>query len=259
MPREESVVRSLVRLAGMLDGDCGVADLLAVLVDRCVHMLGATAAAVTFVAPEGDLRSMAATDEAMHRLSLLEVHCRRGPSVDAARTGVRFVNQELCDETGSWSHFSRAAAGAGFRSVTTFPMGTPDHLIGALTILNDVNATMGDAEVSVAGALSDMATRSIVRHRAQAERELSNGRLERALESRILVEQAKGVIVARRRISLGDADSLMRNYAETRGLAILDVAHGVIHGTVDPPVHPAPAGPGKPWLGSTLLPGGMGE
>jgi hypothetical protein len=262
MPREESVVPALVELADMVHGECGVVDVLAMLVERSVHLLDVTSAAVVFTAPEGDLRSMAATDEGVHRLSLLEVQCRQGPSVDVARSGVAMVNRDLDTMGGQWPHFSRAAARADFRWVSALPMGMPGQVIGSIVLLREGDIGLNDADVVLAGALTDMATKTILWHRALGEVELMNWRLTQALEERIVIEQAKGVLSARRRISLSDAFSLMRRYADRRNLELHDVAHGVVRGSVDPPVHApkkAPEAP-PPWDGGTTpSPGYAGD
>ncbi|HKY47645.1 MAG TPA: GAF domain-containing protein, partial [Acidimicrobiia bacterium] len=117
MTREEKLARTLVELADTLVADFDVVELLTLLADRCVEVLNVGAAGLMLVAPEGDLRVMASSSEAMRVLELFEIQAQEGPCLDCYRTGQPVVNQDLINVNGRWPRFAAEALAAGFRSV----------------------------------------------------------------------------------------------------------------------------------------------
>src|SRR5436309_15912161 len=122
MTREADVVQSLVDLADTLVADYDVVDLLTGLADRCVRVLGADAAGVMLASPDGDLRLVASSSEAMRVLELFELQAREGPCLDAFRTGERVEHEHLRAGSGRWPRFSSAALEAGFQSAFALPL-----------------------------------------------------------------------------------------------------------------------------------------
>jgi AmiR/NasT family two-component response regulator len=109
-----------------------------------------------------------------------------------------------------------------------------DVTIGALNLLSVTQAPMEEADVIVARAFADLATLSIVQHRATAEAQLLNEQLSGALTSRVVIEQAKGVISERAGVDLAEAFSRLRAYARNSNLRLTDVAEAAVDGTLDP-------------------------
>jgi GAF domain-containing protein len=234
MTREVDVVWSLVEMADTLVGDYDVVDLLTGLADRCVNLLGVSAAGVMLASAEGSLGLVASSSEAMRLLELFELQAQEGPCLDAFRTGQRVGHENLQAGAGRWPSFSAAALQAGFQSASALPLRLREATLGALNLLSVTRTPMDEADVIVARAFADLVTLSIVQHRAAAEAQRLNEQLSAALASRVVIEQAKGVISERADVDLAEAFSRLRAYARNRNLRLTDVAEAAIDGTLDP-------------------------
>jgi GAF domain-containing protein len=234
MTREADVVQSLVDLADTLVGDYDVVDLLTGLTDRCVRLLGATAAGVMLASAGGGLRLVASSSETMRVLELFELQAEEGPCLDAFRTGERVAHENLRAGTGRWPRFATVALEAGFRSVFALPLRLRDMTIGALNLASEEQAPMAEADVLVARAFADLATISVIHQRATVETQSVNEQLSRALTSRIVIEQAKGVVFARSGVDMSEGFVRLRAYARSHNLHLTDVAQAAIDGTLDP-------------------------
>jgi GAF domain-containing protein len=232
MPREALLVRTLVELADTLVAEFDVVELLTVVADRCVDVLDVAAAGLMLVAPEGDLRVMASSSEAMRLLELFELQSREGPCLDCFTTGQPVVNQNLSGVNGRWPRFAVEALAAGFHSVHALPMRLRGNVIGALNLFHREPGTMRQADVAAAQAFADIATIAILQHRATLEAQIVNEQLDHALNTRIIIEQAKGMIAEREGVNLEMAFTDLRAYARNHNLRLADVAGAVIDGSL---------------------------
>src|SRR5436190_78036 len=126
--------------------------------------------------------------------------------------------------SGRWPSFSAAALQAGFQSALALPLRLRELTLGALNLLSATRTPMAEADVIVARAFADLATLSIVQHRATAEAHRLNEQLSAALSSRVVIEQAKGVISERAGVDLAQAFSRLRRFARNGNLRLTDVA-----------------------------------
>jgi GAF domain-containing protein len=238
MTREADVVRSLVEMADTLVDDYDVVDLLTGLTDRCVTLLGVSAAGVMLASPSGSLGLVASSSEAMRLLELFELQEQEGPCLDAFRSGGRVDQEDLRAGSGRWPLFSAAAVRAGFQSAVALPLRLRLRLrevtLGALNLLSTTRSPIGEADVIVARGFADLAALSILQHRASTEAQRLNEQLSAALTSRIVIEQAKGVISERAGIDLTEAFARLRGYARNANLPLTDVARAAVDGTLDP-------------------------
>ena len=234
MTREADVVRSLVEMADTLVDDYDVVDLLTGLTDRCVTLLGVSAAGVMLASPSGSLGLVASSSEAMRLLELFELQEQEGPCLDAFRSGGRVDQEDLRAGSGRWPLFSAAAVRAGFQSAVALPLRLRQVTLGALNLLSTTRSPIGEADVIVARGFADLAALSILQHRASAEAQRLNEQLSAALTSRIVIEQAKGVISERAGIDLTEAFARLRGYARNANLPLTDVARAAVDGTLDP-------------------------
>jgi GAF domain-containing protein len=232
MSREAMLAKALVELADTLVADFDVVELLVVLADRCVEVLGVDAAGIMLVAPDGDLRVMASSSEAMRVLELFELQAEEGPCLDGYRTGQAIVNQDLDAADGPWPRFAPEAVAAGFHSVHALPMRLRGDVIGALNLFHVGTGEMDEADVVAAKALADMATITILQHRGAREAQVLNEQLNHALNSRVVIEQAKGMIGERKGLDMEMAFATLRNHARSHNLRLVDVARDVISGTL---------------------------
>jgi GAF domain-containing protein len=233
MTREGSVIRSLVEMADTLVDDFDVVDMLTRLADRCVTVLGVSAAGVMLASPAGELRLVASSSEAMRILELFELQSQEGPCLDAFRTGVR-VEQHIDSGSGRWPRFSMVAAEAGFQSVFALPLRLRDRTVGALNLFNFEPTPIDPEDLIVLEAFADLAAISVVQHRAASETQLINEQLAHALTSRVLIEQAKGVIFERAGVDMAEAFDRLRKYARDHNLRLTAVAQSAIDGSLDP-------------------------
>ena len=234
MTREADVVRTLVEMADNLVEDYDVIDLLTGLTDRCVDLLAVSAAGVMLASPAGKLGLVASSSEAMRLLELFELQHQDGPCLDAFRTGERVSHHRLDAPPRRWQAFSAAALEAGFRSAFALPLRLRNKTLGALNLLSVNPVPMDEADVIVAQGFADLATLSIVQHRASAEAQRVNEQLSEALNSRIVIEQAKGVLSERASVNLAEAFSRLRGYARNTNRRLTDVAQAAIDGRLDP-------------------------
>lgn len=230
--REATLAAAFVKLADTLVADFDVVELLTVLVDRCVEVLDVDAAGLMLVSPEGDLRVMASSSETMRILELFELQAREGPCLDCYHSGRAVVNQDLESADERWPLFAVEALAAGFKSVHALPMRLRGSVLGALNLFNSERREMVHADIEAGQALADVATIAILHHRAAEEAQILNEQLHYALNSRIVIEQAKGMIAEREGVSVDRAFAKLRNHARNHNLRLVDVAHAVIGGAL---------------------------
>jgi len=234
MSREADVVWSLVEMADTLVDDYDIVDLLTGLADRCVSLLGVSAAGVMLASPAGTLGLVASSSEAMRLLELFELQAQEGPCLDAFRTSERVEQENLAAGSGRWPSFSAAARQAGFQSALALPLRLRDATIGALNLLSTTRTPLAEADIIVARAFADLAALSIIQHQAATEAQRLNEQLSVALTSRVVIEQAKGIISERAGVQLDVAFSRLRAYARNHNLRLTDVAQAAIDGSLEP-------------------------
>jgi GAF domain-containing protein len=242
LTREADVVHSLVEMADTLVDDYDVVEMLTGVADRCVSLLGVSAAGVMLATPAGSLALVASSSEAMRLLELFELQAQEGPCLDAFRTGEPVGQQNLEPRAGRWPLFSAAATNAGFRSALAMPLQLREVTLGALNLLRATRDPMDEADIIVARAFADLAALSIAQHRASAEAQRLNEQLSSALTSRVVIEQAKGVISERAGVDLAESFARLRAYARKGNHRLTDVARQAVDGTLDPLAWAPPPG-----------------
>ncbi len=230
MAREAMLARTLVELADTLVADFDVVELLTRLTDRCVDVLDVGAAGLMLVSPEGDLRVMASSSEAIRVLELFELQSQEGPCLECYRTGQPVVNQNLATVNGRWPRFAAEALAAGFHSVHALPMRLRGIVIGALNLFDVEPGEMPPTDVEAAQALADVATIAVLQHRATLRAQVLNEQLNHALSSRIVIEQAKGMLAEREGLNMEQAFATLRTHARNNNLRLAEVARDVIEG-----------------------------
>lgn len=244
MPQEALLVRTLVELADSLVDDFDVVELLSLLAGRCVEVLGVSAAGVMLASPEGDLRVVASSSEAMRVLELFELQADEGPCLDCYRSGEAvLLDEDLAAAEGRWPRFSQEAAQAGFRSAHALPMRLRGSVIGALNLFAPHEGALSAQDVVAGQALADVATIAIVQQRIASQSRVLIEQLNTALTSRVVIEQAKGVLAERAGLSMESAFETMRHHARNRNLHLAGVARGVIDGTIAAEALKAPRRP----------------
>ena len=231
MPRESLLALTLVELADTLVADFDVVDLLTLLAARAVEVLDMTAAGLMLAAPDGSLRVVASSSEAMRVLELFEVQAEEGPCLDCFQTRMPVMNELLAD--GRWPRFAPEALAAGFQTAHAVPMRLRGTVIGALNLFHAERGEIDELDHAAAQALADVATIAILQHRAALEAQMLNEQLNHALNSRIVVEQAKGVVAERAGLDMSQSFALLRAYSRNNNVRLADVARQVVDGTLD--------------------------
>ncbi len=226
------LIQTLVELADSLVDDFDVVDLLTLLSGRCVEVLDVSAAGIVLATPSGDLRVVASSDEAMHIVELFEVQSDEGPCIDCYRTGGPVLRRDLEEDSARWPRFAQTAIDAGFQAAYALPLRLRGTTVGALNLFR-IDAGELAAQDAVAGqALADVATIAILQHRAGVAAHELTRQLQEALDSRVAVEQAKGVIAERAAIDTDEAFRRLRDYARSHNLLLAQVAADVVNGTL---------------------------
>ncbi|MDA8311186.1 MAG: GAF and ANTAR domain-containing protein [Actinomycetota bacterium] len=234
MPNQTLLIRSLVELADNLVDDYDVVDILSLLADRCVHALGVDAAGVMLAAPSGALQVIASSSDAMRTLELFQLQSDQGPCLEAYRTGTQVVNLDLAAVGGRWPRFAPRAVAEGFRSAHSFPMRLRRRTLGALNLLRRDPGALDDADIAAAQALADIATIAIIQHQVVIDAQTLASQLSGALNSRIVIEQAKGKIAQATGSDMDHAFRQLRSHARNHNLRLADLASRIAEGTVGP-------------------------
>ena len=232
--REEQLIRTFVDLTDVLTDDYDVVDLLTQLASRCVEVLDVTTAGLMLANPLGELQVVASSSETMRMLELFELQASEGPCFQCFSAGEPIENVLLAGDDHSWSLFAPRAIDAGFRSVTALPMRLRGTTIGALNLFRSDDADLQPRDIAAAQAFADVATISILQHRAAVEAHTINTQLTAALDSRVVIEQAKGMIVVRAGVDMEQAFERLRGHARRNNLQLSQLAREVVDGTVDP-------------------------
>ena len=240
MLREAFLAQAFVELADNLVDAFDVVDMLTVLSDRCVEGLDVDASGIMVAGVDGALRVVASSSEAMRVLELLELHTDEGPCPECYRTGEPVLNATLTSADARWPHFAPLAVDAGFRSVHALPMRLRGQTIGALNLFRSGEGDLTAADLVAAQALADVATIAILQHRAAAQAQTVNEQLTFALNSRVVIEQAKGMVAEQSGLDMGASFQRIRGHARYHNLLLVDVAQAIIAGdltaaALDPP------------------------
>lgn len=232
--RERLVSDTFVMLTGGLSDDYDVADVLDRLMAACVELLGVSAAGMLLDDQAGGLAVMAASDDDARLLDLFQVQHDEGPCLEAARTAGPVVSADLRREHARWPVFAPAGLAAGFRAVTAVPLRLHGRTLGSLGLFQESPGLLAEQDQRLAQAFGDVATIGILQQRALQESAVLAEQLTAALTSRVLIEQAKGVLSARHDVSMADAFVLLRRHARDRNLKLTSAAAAVIEGRLVP-------------------------
>ena len=230
--REAALVEAFVRLADTLVDDYDVIELFHGLCADCVALLQADAAGLLLTDQRESLQVVSASTEQAHLIELFQLQSQQGPCLDCFRTSVPVRADDLSTES-RWPEFGARAREHGFGAVHALPMRLRGQTIGALNLFHRQPLVMGDADLNVGQALADVATIAILSDRNTRERELLTEQLQAALTSRVVIEQAKGVLAERAAIGLDEAFTRLREHARRTNQRLSDLARAVVTGTYD--------------------------
>lgn len=231
--RESKLSAAFVKLADTLVTEFDVIDLLHLLVGQCTDILDTQAGGIMLADPTGQLQLAASTSEEAELVEIFQLAAGEGPCLDCFRTGTPVTVGNIEADGGPWPTFSTEALKFGFRSVHATPLRLRGQVIGTMNLFSHHVGALVSEDIAVAQALADVATIGILQERHIRNVNVVAEQLQRALDSRILIEQAKGVLAATLNTTMNDAFALMRTYARDRNLPLRQVADDVITGRSD--------------------------
>jgi GAF domain-containing protein len=232
--REQRVSHAFVALADTLVDDYDIIDLLDHLVAHCVALLAADAAGLMLGDSDGQLRVAAASSEDANTMELLQLQADEGPCLEAYRTIGQVRVPDLAEVADRWPTFVAAVGRAGaFRSVHALPLRLRGQAIGALNLFHHTPGSLPDTDLALGQALADVATIGILAERAIRRGEVVNEQLQAALNSRVIIEQAKGVVAERLRVGMDVAFDRLRGHARAHNLRLVDLARQAVDGELD--------------------------
>jgi GAF domain-containing protein len=226
--REGRLAAAFVTLADTLVVDYDVVELLQRLVDTCADLLDASAVGLLLTAAGGDLEVVATTSDETRLVDLMKGHSATGPTGQALTTGQPVSVGDIGEMGGEWAGFREAATAMGFGAMDAFPLRLRGAVIGVLTLLRTSSGQLTSEDRSVAQGLADVATIGILHERALRESDVVQKQLQHALGSRVVIEQAKGVIAQMRGVDMVEAFRLLRAYARAHNRGLRDVAEHVV-------------------------------
>jgi hypothetical protein len=230
MDRYERLAKAFVGLADTLVADYDVVELAQQLIDHAMALLPIVAAGIVLGDSKGDLHVFATSSQQTRMLELLQLHADSGPCVDAYRTGQPVLVEDLHAEATRWPAFVERADEYDLRAVTALPLQLRKDRVGALNLFADEVGPMAAADVAIGQALADVAAIGILHRQELSHAEAVNQQLQTAFTTRLIIEQAKGIIAERARIDMDQAFHLLRAQARRTNRRLADLAGAVIDG-----------------------------
>jgi transcriptional regulator with GAF, ATPase, and Fis domain len=234
MEREELLVDTLVTLADTLVDSYDLIDFMQTLAERCVEILDVSEAGIMLADADGNLRHVACSSEEMRLVELFELQVGEGPCFDAYHTHAAVGCESLQDAEARWPLFTPHARESGFESVSAVPMRLRSEIVGALNLFSTRSTSLNQHDLAVAQALADIATIGILQQRAIHDSRAFSAQLEAALDSRIVIEQAKGIVAERNQVGVDEAFQQIRRFARNHNRLLSETARQIIAGALVP-------------------------
>jgi GAF domain-containing protein len=225
--RETRISAAFVAVADTLTTDFDVVDLLHTLVQDCVEILDMKAGGLMLADGDGELQLMTSTSEAAAFVEVMQLNAAAGPCIDCFKGGVAVSVSDVADQVAQWPEFVVAAQAQDFHSALATPMKLRGRVIGTMNLFGATAMEVNSRDAAVAQALADVATIAILQERLVREGHVIEEQLHLALDSRIMIEQAKGVIAQSLSLGMDDSFALLRKYSRDNNLTIRSVAKRV--------------------------------
>jgi hypothetical protein len=227
--READISRAFVSMASSLAKGYDVVELLEELTTDCARLLDVATAGLLLADARGVLHLVAASSEATRMLEILQLQRQDGPCLDCYRTATPVSVDALEHAVDRWPVFVPAALSAGFASVHALPMRLRDSTLGALGLFGTEVGALNEDDLVLGQGLADVASVALLQDRAAADSAVVREQLQNALNSRVVLEQAKGVLAQLGNLEMDQAFAAMRGYARAHQLALSAVAQGIVN------------------------------
>jgi len=233
--REALLITAFVGLADTLVDDYDVIDVLDRLAGYCVQLLAAEAAGILLADAQAMLRVVASTNEQTEWMELLQLQADEGPCVECFRAGAPVSVADLADAAARWPRFVGALQEREvYGSVHALPLRLRGQAIGTLNLFHGAPGPLPEADLALGQALADIATIGILQERAIHDSRAFSAQLEAALDSRIVIEQAKGIVAERNQVDVDVAFQQIRRFARNHNRLLSNTAREIIAGALTP-------------------------
>ncbi len=230
----ERLATVFVECADTLVDDFDVIEFLQMLTQRVAGLFDTGEVGLMLADHRDRLTFMAASDESARLMEIFQLQHDDGPCLDAFRTARPVTNVNLAAARDQWPKFAPLAARAGFESVHAFPLRLRKEVIGAMSVFGSA-AELDDADTKIVQSLADVAVIGLLQERAIRRGEVLTEQLQGALNSRVVIEQAKGIIAQSRGVSPDAAFTLIRDYARSNNRRLSEVANTIVTDLPGPP------------------------
>jgi GAF domain-containing protein len=237
--REARVTAALIDLADTLVADFDPADFLYRVAEHCMNLLDIGDAGVMLAAGAGPLRLVASTSEDVRLVELFELDASEGPCFSAFHTSTPVDHPLTASPEPRWPHFSTRARHSGYASVYAAPILLRSQTIGVLNLFRRTPGSLSEADRALARALADATAISLLQQTTLDQHRTVQSQLQRALDTRTVIEQAKGFLAARLAIDPDTAFQRMRTHARHHQIRIADLARAIVDKTATLPPPPA--------------------
>jgi transcriptional regulator with GAF, ATPase, and Fis domain len=230
--REREVSDAFVTLASALATGYDVVDLLSALTRTCAQLLDVAAAGLLLADASGVLHVLAASSENARHLETFQLQRAEGPCLDCFTSGTPVSVPDLSVEAQRWPQFVAAAHLAGFESVHAVPMRLREATLGAMGLFGDTVGALNPEDLRLGQALADVASVALIQDKTAADTATVNEQLQTALTSRVIIEQAKGVLAQRGDLDMDMAFNALRRYSRDHNLRLADLAREIVTRTL---------------------------
>jgi GAF domain-containing protein len=232
--RERSVTEAFVSIANSLAEGHELVELYLTLTADCARILDVASAGLLLADRQHVLQVVAASSERTFDLEMFALMGGQGPCLDCYRTGTAVSVPDLAAEQARWPKFAPVAVQAGFRSVHAVPMRLRDTTFGVLVLFGSRIGALSEDDLNLAQALAHVASIALVTGRAAEDKSALADQLQAALDSRVVLEQAKGVLAQYGNLTMDQAFAVLRRYSRDHNLRLAELAMALIARDIPP-------------------------
>jgi GAF domain-containing protein len=227
--RETQLLEMIVTLTDTLVADYDTTDVLQTLIGQAVELFDAAAGAIHLYDDQHALQVVASTSDRGEFIGLSQLNAGEGPCLDACTTGQLVTVEDSSEMRRRWPRFTDVSETFGYKGVHAIPLRLRDEVLGSLNLFRETDGPLNSADARAAQAMADVATISVLQQRSLNKANSGRGQLQRALSSRIVVEQAKGYMAHANQMDVDDAFQIIRTYARSHALKLTDVARSIVN------------------------------
>lgn len=226
--RESEITRAFVSLTSALANGADPPEMLHELTITCLDLLNVQAAGLVLADRQGILHVLAASSEEIMLLEVFQLQRQQGPCLDCYREGTPISSPDLAQEGQRWPQFAPAAVAAGFASVNAVPMRLRSHTLGAMGLFDSSPGLLSADDLALGRALADVASVALMQEETSSEQVRVNDQLQKALTSRVVLEQAKGILAQSGGLNMPTAFEVLRRHARNHNERLSAVAAALV-------------------------------